>query len=154
VGTAREELIAELAKESGLSDSESRRFLNAFIVKMNHDLTTSNVFIMPEVGSLTRATPGKKKDDSRHRDVGISFTIPSDKIHMPPGITPPLGEIAGDFLNRSAIGGIHPPTAAPIDTIVGGEGISPIFTSRVKGFKKTKGNQLIKANKLMVKRGQ
>jgi hypothetical protein len=55
---AREALIAELVRESGLSDSHVRRLLNALSLRMNEEFKTSDAFDMPGVGPLSRAVTG------------------------------------------------------------------------------------------------
>ncbi len=140
----REALIARLVKESGLSDSEARRFLNALVVCMNEDLERSKRFTMPGVGTLTLAAgaaapqnnalidwPEQKAEKSTWIKPPLTGIPPVPAVVRPGAIIPGIVDIVGEGPLtgiKPAPTGIRPPVAEPVpdgllpDTVIDGAG--------------------------------
>jgi nucleoid DNA-binding protein len=125
----REALIARLVKESGLNDSEARRFLNALVVCMNEDLERSKRFTMPGVGTLTLAAEaaapqntaqidksGRKRDQSTWIKPPLTGIPPAPAVVWPGAIIPGIVDIVGEGPLtgiKPAATGIRSPVAEP-----------------------------------------
>ncbi len=118
MGQPREALIARLMKESGLNDSETRRFLNALAECMNEDLERLDQFTLPGVGILTRAAdvsdPAsaiKVEWSQLEQDLtGIKPVPTLEPEVVIPGI---VGIVGGE-----PITGIKPPLAEPAPDVL------------------------------------